>query len=211
MRSAGGRAVRIHAPADEADAGFPDGLPHGGEVPAGRAHAAADGGSRCGAYLDLAAWLDREPALARQRAGGSKPGQRGGNPLMIDGSLVVDGRGIVIAVADQPFQLDADRAGTGDDGERPFGKPGLLEEIAEGESGQRGVFGRLVEDGVAGEQRRQEHVRPDKVGIVPGRNVEDRPQGFEADHFFELLGGVPVDDLVAEHLRDVLEKEVDPA
>jgi hypothetical protein len=30
--------------------------------------------------------------------------------LVIDGPLVVDGRGIVIAVADQPFQFDAYRA-----------------------------------------------------------------------------------------------------
>ncbi len=93
--------MRVYAPPDETEAGRLDRVPHGGEVTAGIAHAAADFGSRRGRDFDLATWLYREPALARQCAGGIKPGQRGSNPL------VVDGRGIVIAVANQPLQFDA--------------------------------------------------------------------------------------------------------
>src|SRR6266702_6230734 len=81
FEDAGGRAVRVYAPPDETEAGRLDRVPHGGEVTAGIAHAAADFGSRRGRDFDLATWLYREPALARQCAGGIKPGQRGSNPL----------------------------------------------------------------------------------------------------------------------------------
>ena len=63
-----------------------------------------------------------------------------------------------------------------------------MQQAGHGQPGQGGVFGRLVQHGVAGQQRRHEHVATHKPGVVPGRDVGHHAQRRVLD----LLGHAAV-------------------
>ena len=77
-------------------------------------------------------------------------------------------------------QRGADRAGAHQRDEHVVRHAGLVQQAGDLQAGERGVFGRLVEHGVAGQQRRHDHVAADEPGVVPGRDVADHARAAHA-------------------------------
>ena len=111
-------------------------------------------------------------------------------------------------------QRAAHLAAADDRREQIGGQPGLDEQLADGGARHRGQLGRLVEDGVAREQRRHEHVRAHEVGIVPGRDVGDDAEGLVRDELLHVGRGRVAGgqhDLLAQRRARALEEEVQAA
>ena len=86
---------------------------------------------------------------------------------------------------------------------------GGMQQPVDVQAGQGGELGRLVEHGVAGEQRRHEHVAADEVRIVPGRDVGDDAERLLGDALAHA--GVGEDLLVGDSRFDLGEEEIDSA
>ena len=87
------------------------------------------------------------------------------------------------------------------------GTPAAVQQARDVQPRQRGVFRRLVEHGVAGQQRRHDDVAADEVRIVPGRDV-----GHHAErHVRDLLVHAAVVEhmLVAHRGLDLFDEEID--
>ena len=103
----------------------------------------------------------------------------------------------------------ADLAAADEDDEDVLGNPRRMEQPRDLQPGQRRELRRLVEHGVAGEQRRNEDVAADEIGVVPRRDVGDDPERFVPDPLRHRRIGV---DLGVGRARvDLGEEEIDAA
>ena len=78
-------------------------------------------------------------------------------------------------------QGGADRPAAHHDLEHAVGHPRLAQELPDREPGHRRELGGLVKNAVPGQEGRHEDVGPHEVGIVPGRDVGDHPEGLVGD------------------------------
>ena len=77
------------------------------------------------------------------------------------------------------------------------------------QAGERRELRRLVQHGVAGDERRHEHVAADEVRIVPRRDVGDDAERLVGDPLLELLRRIGEHLLLAQRARRFGEEEID--
>ena len=111
---------------------------------------------------------------------------------------------------DRLAQQRGARRAVADDGNEDVRRdPRFVQHLADVDAGERRVLGGLVENGIAGDQRRHENVAADEVRIVPRGDVRDDAERLVRDALLELAG-LGMDFLVAQRARRLGEKEVDP-
>ena len=143
----------------------------------------------------LAAELELEPQEPRRHGGRHLDARRmrAGEADRIDALLDEHG---------------ADVAATHDGLEAVRGDARFMHQLGDRQTRQRGELARLVDDRIAGEQCRQEHVGGDEPGVVPRRDVGHHAERLALDAFLEPVGGA--DHLVGEDAADLGEEEFDP-
>ncbi len=155
-------------------------------------------------HVDVVAHIDRILAAQLELDRGHATGHRLGDA---PARAVRTGEEHPVELVSQ--QLGADGAVADDDAERVDGHAGVAQHRPDGQTGQGGVLGGLVQHGVARQQGRDEHVRADEVRVVPRRDVGDHPEGFVGDDLGQAGIGVDEHRLVGQHAGRPLEEEVE--
>jgi hypothetical protein len=100
-----------------------------------------------------------------------------------------------------------DLARADDGNEHVVGNAAGVQEVRDVLAGHRRVLRRLVEDGVARDERRHEHVAADEVRVIPRGDVRDHAERLVRDALLHRVVGEHL--LVAQRARGGLEEEIE--